>query len=237
MKTSFPILPLVLVTMMTAWLAGETIQVDVHEVLNARVIVTLSNGAVSPVTNGGIGTMYHGPSAEGAMAWATQSASKGGEGLPDDGRFAATARHPEVVLNYRNTDATGMQARKSMGPDTFTFAVPARSYTSMLLCMVSEGGASRVQITLSYEGGSTDVRNMEAPDFGVRLKEGDTEHCALISDLNKWDGNGKVTEEKNHWLYVLETRPDPKKTLRGITVTKQRSGNMTFYGATGVAAK
>ena len=75
MKATLILIPLLLVTTMTATLGFDTIQVDVHKLLNARVIVTFSKGTISPVMNGGIGAQYGGPEAVRAQAWVTNSSS------------------------------------------------------------------------------------------------------------------------------------------------------------------
>src|SRR5437868_1450327 len=83
-----------------AW-ADQIVQLPVDALLNARAVTTLTAGRLVPWTVGidGNGT------ADGYM---TAAASKFHNDpatlktLPDDGRFAADARHPEVLLHFSN---------------------------------------------------------------------------------------------------------------------------------------
>lgn len=233
MTTDRITLVIALLSAAAATFAGEAVQIDVHDLLNARVIVTLVDGRLVPVKDGvdhGNGDPAH------ASAWATRAAAKGGEALPDDGHFAATARHPEVVLPYRNDDATGMQVRRADGPDEFRFAVPAKTYSSLLLWMMSASGPGKIHAVLAYADGTSDARDLQIPDFYWLLKDDDHDHCVLIGDLDKWTGTGGTMEKKHHSIFGLELHPDAAKVLTSVAVTKLPGGVATFYGATGATA-
>lgn len=213
-------------------LTAETVPIDIRDLLNARVVVTRTGGAIVPVKDG----VDHGNGDPAkASAWATKAAANGADALPDDGHFSATDRHPEVVLNYRNDDATGMQVRRSPDEDAYGFAVPEKNYSSLWLWMMSASGPGKVHIDLTYADGSIDQRDRQVPDFYWILKPDDRDHCVLANDLDKWTGTGGVMEAKHHFIFGLEARPDPARALKSVAVKKLKGGITTFYGATGTA--
>jgi hypothetical protein len=215
----------------------DGVQIDVKDVLNARVVAVVKDGAVVPLRD----------DVDGAGGLATKAASdllgdKGAHPLPDNAAFPATARHPQVVLHYGSGDASQNQARRSMGEDTFDFAVPPGKYDHLYLFFTSGWGASKITVKLVYDdpsaGRSVERRDLEVPDWFWDLKPDDTYRSYLIDNLGKWDKNNKMIEVVHHAIFSLDITPSPEKTLTKIAIHKEAPGLMVFWGATGkLAAK
>ena len=101
--------------------ADQIIQVPVDTLLNARAVTTLTGGRLVPWTVGIDG----GGLADGFMTAAASRFNNDPptlKALPDDGRFAADARHPEVILHFSNdADPASQQTRYVRGAGTFSF--------------------------------------------------------------------------------------------------------------------
>ena len=119
----------------SAFAGEEVIQFDVSRILNARPVTTLAGQRLVPWTKG----MDGGGKADGFM---TQAAAQYNHddcshALPDDGKFAADRTHPPVQLHFNNIDSNSYQARAVEGEGVFEFAIPQKSYRSLLLFLTS----------------------------------------------------------------------------------------------------
>jgi hypothetical protein len=212
--------------------SSAAVQIDVKEVLNARVITVVKDGVVVPLHD----------DIDGAGGLATNAASqllgnKNSHPLPDDATFAATERHPRVVLSYANNgNITQNQARRSMGEDTFDFPVPAGNYAHFDLFFTSGWGASKIIVKLFYNDHSVERRDLEVPDWFWDLKPDDSYRSYLVDNLGKWDKKNKMVEENHHAIFSLDITPSPEKVLTKVAVHKMAGGLMVFYGATGTLA-
>src|SRR5262245_59125577 len=89
--------------------AAETVvQVPLPGLLDARSVTTLTNDQLVvftlPTDGGGLQNAFA------TAAVAMRQGKPVQNALPDDGKFPATARHPEVVLNFSNAaDPTSPQ--------------------------------------------------------------------------------------------------------------------------------
>jgi hypothetical protein len=209
--------------------ASQTVQIEVQSLLNARPVTILNGGKLVAWTEGLDGA-YSGEATTAAAKLMGDAVPKA---LPDDGRFPATAKHPEVILHFSNEDATGMQVRRSMGADTFSFAVPAGRYSRMSLFCMSANGSSNLTVQLFY-GQDVETRNLTVPDWYNLLPEGDPVRYYLAYDLAKWTKDNKKSEPDHHYLFGLDLAPDAGKTLTRIKLGKGPGGALTFWGATGV---
>jgi hypothetical protein len=156
--------------------------------------------------------------------------------LPDDATFPATDRHPLVVLHYANENSTQMQARRSIGEDTFDFPVPAAKYDHLYLFFTSGWGASRIIVKLVYADKSVERRDLEVPDWFWDLKPDDPYRSYLAENLGKWTKDNKMAEASHHSIFSLDVTPSPDKILSKVYVHKQAPGLLCFYGATGTLA-
>jgi hypothetical protein len=218
---------------LTAPVSSSTaVQVDISKLLNARVVTTLTGGQVVPLQT----------SIDGAGGVATQAAATSLNGnaetaVPDDGTFPANADHPEVVLHFSNADGTGFQVHRMPHEEEFSFDVPPKNYAKMLLCFTSgAAGPAKLTVTLTYQDGSTEERDIVCPDWWNNLDEKTNPNKDVVYvafDLAKWGTKNKTLEKDHHNIFGIDVRPTPGKVLTSIKVHKTRP-LVCFWGATGV---
>jgi hypothetical protein len=227
-----------------AWAAGpqaakapEAVQVDVKDLLNARVVTTVTDGKVNNLK-----IDIDGAGGHCTMHAAELLKTKDPHALPNDGKFAANDKHPEVVLNYKDGDGEANQARRVTGEGTFTFAVPEKKYSQMWLWVTSGQGPSDIHTELTYKDGTSETRDIQVPDWFWELtpnakdaKMDDKNRCNLAVDLGKWSKEGPMiaSEPRHHFIHGVDATPNPAKELVKVTVKKDKGGLMCFYGATG----
>jgi len=212
--------------------ADTTVQVNLTGLLDGRSVTTLTNGQLVvwtvPTDGGGLQNAYM--TAAGAM-FKNQPVANA---LPNDGKFLADARHPEVVLNFSNdADAAAPQTHPVLPSGMFSFAVPAATYSKFFLFFSGAAGGTTVAVTFNYSDASTEVQNATIPDYFNDPT--DPAVFMLASNLAKWDKTSKVTEKDHHNLCGAEFHPAPAKTLTGIKVVRGANGYLLFWGATGIA--
>jgi MYXO-CTERM domain-containing protein len=215
--------------------ADQTVQVPIDALLNGRTVTTLTGGVLVTWTAGVDG-------GGGADGYLTAAASKfhndpaGVKALPDDGKFPATARHPEVILHFANAaDAASQQTHFVKGMGDFTFAVPAATYSKMFLFFTSSEGGSALKLTLTYADATVDVVNQTVPDYFNNIADTDPVFFNLAADLAKWNKQNNIAEMNHHNLDGMEIHPTATKMLTGIKVEKSANGYLVFWGATGIA--
>ena len=209
----------------------EIVQIDVQDVLNARVITVVKDGAPVPLSD----------DIDGAGGLATKAAStlmgnKDAHPLPDDATFSATDHHPRVVLHYINGDTTAMQARRMQGEDAFFFSVPPGHYTHLHVFCTSGWGASQIQVKLLYADQPVERRSLEVPDWFWELKPDDALRSYLASNLGKWNKKNEMVEQEHHFIFALDLTPSSEKVLTRVGIHKLQPGLLGFYGATGTLA-
>jgi len=214
--------------------APQAVQVDVSKLLNARVVTTLTDGKVVPLQinidgAGGVAT----------QAAATSLNGKAETAVPDDGTFPANADHPEVVLHFSNADGTGFQVRRLPHEEEFSFDVPPKNYSKMLLCFTSgAAGPAPLKVTLTYQDGTTEERDIVCPDWWSNLDDKTNPNKDVVYvafNLAKWGVKNNVMEKDHHNIFGIDVRPTAGKVLTSIKVHKTRP-LVCFWGATGVPA-
>jgi MYXO-CTERM domain-containing protein len=215
--------------------ADQVVQVPVDALLNARAVTTLTDGRLVPWTVGIDG----GGLSDGYM---TAAASKFHgdpatlKTLPDDGKFPADTRHPEVQLHFSNDAlAASQQTHYVRGAGQFSFDVPAATYSKMFLFVTSSEGSSSLSVTLKYAD-TTDVVPVTVPDYYNDVSATDALVFNLASNLPKWTQQNAVAEMNHHNLTGLELHPRADKALTGIAIDKTAAGYFVFWGATGIAS-
>jgi hypothetical protein len=215
--------------------AAQTIQIPVDALLTARSVTTLTGGALVTWTVG----VDEGGTGDGFL---TAAASKFHndpptvKALPDDGRFPADTRHPEVVLHFSNdADPASQQTRPVKGAGEFSFPTPAAQYEKLFLIFTSGEGASALTFTLTYADGTTDVVNESLPDYYIPILPSDPVFFNLALDLAKWRQTNAVADAAHHYIDGVEIHPTPSKVLNGVKVAKTAAGFLVFWGATGIA--
>jgi hypothetical protein len=214
--------------------APRTVQVDVSKLLNARVVATFTDGKVVPLQ-----TSVDGAGGVATAAVLTAMGSDNPHSVPDDGTFPANADHPEVVLHFSNADGTGFQVRRLPHEEEFSFDVPPKNYARMFLCFTSgAAGPAPLKVTLTYQDGSTEERDIVCPDWWNNLDDKTNPNKDVVYvafNLAKWGASNKVMEKDHHNIFGIDVRPTPGKVLTSIKVHKTRP-LVCFWGATGVPA-
>jgi hypothetical protein len=237
-----------LATLARSAAADTVVQVPVDSLIDGRTVSTLSGTTIVPwsAAQGVDGDGYNDgfvTSAVEAMLQ-TQNKTEGGKlgvALPNDGTFAETTRHPEIVLHFSNTAPNTSpqthQVHISQGPQSFQFDVPPATYSKMyLLITASEGGAA-LTITLNYAGGAAPtVTKLMLPDYGIGgAPANDAVFFNLISGMDKWSSTDQEGDRPSHTITGIELTPSAGDMLTSIQVAKTNGSHVVFWGATGVA--
>lgn len=215
--------------------AARTRQFEVAQLLNARVVTTLTDNQLVTWNKGIDGTW----SGLATRAAADRMGSTTRLALPDDAAFAADRAHPLVVLHCSNADATGSQVRFSdqHTADSYSFPVPEENYSTLSLFFMSAFGTTDLGITITYADTTTEVHNFAVEDWAVDVPATDTKFI-LSSNLAKWGRDNTELEADRHYLMGLTVRPSPAKKVVKVTVIKPASDTtLTFWGATGYLAR
>lgn len=227
----FPlVLGLLVFSLPTALIAGETVQIDLRSLCNARIITTLTDGHLVPWRDSLDGVT----SGEATLAAAKKIGEPFAQALPDDGIFPATDRHPRVVLNFNNADGTSNQVRRSLVADEYAIAVPSQAYQQFWIFVMSGFGESTLRLRLGYADGSTEVRDLVVPDWYFPVKDVDPHRVNLAEDLGKWSSENHQMEKDHHFVHGFDLSPDPKRVLTSVKITKTAKAVLTLWGATAV---
>lgn len=186
--------------------ADQVIQVPLGQLLTARTVTTLTQGKLVPWTVGSRGGDRDGYMTAAASKFHNDPPTL--KTLPDDGAFAADARHPQVVLHFSN-DADPMSQQTfwiARSAGTFMFPVPVATYAKMFLFFSSGDAATALTITLGY-GAGAQVVNVTVPDFFNSPAPSDPVLFNLASDLPNWYRTGAVYETGHHNICGIELQP------------------------------
>ncbi len=210
---------------------NEVIQINVSHLLNARPITTLSYGKLVSWTKGidgdGSGDGYLTQSA------ALFNGDKEAHALPDNAVFPANARHPEIILHYKNNESVNNQARYISGAGEFVIGIPRKQYLEIYLGLSSAEGPSSLQFDLIYTDGQ-ETKNYLLPDYYNNISDKYPDLSYVATDLAKWGKKDKMTEKDHHNIHLLKLSTDPSRKLTAIKVKKAKGGYLIFWSATGV---
>jgi hypothetical protein len=211
---------------------ATVVQVDVSKLLNARVVTTFSDNKVIPLTI----------NLDGAGGVATKAASdalktNNDHTVPDDGKFAANADHPEIDLHFSNDDGKGFQVRRMPKEEDFSFDVPANKYARMFLIFTSgAAGPAPMQVTLTYQDKSTETRDIICPDWWTNLDDKNKDVVYVASNLAKFGTKNTILEKDHHNIFGIDIHPAKDKVLSSVKVHKTKP-LVCFWGATGEVGK
>jgi hypothetical protein len=218
----------------TSWARAEVVvQLPVDAVLDGRPVATLSGGAFVAWSTGidkdnGFIT--------GAAAAALHQT---GPALPDDGRFAASAEHPEIVLHFSNAaPVASPQAHRSTVVDTLLVPVPPATYRKLYLFLTSSYGDAPLSIKMVYADKTVTTTTFTLPDWGKRkaLPTSPPIFFNLVSGLHKWNKAGASVDTPSHSITGVALTPAVERTLTAIEISKTTAAPyLTFWGATGIA--
>jgi MYXO-CTERM domain-containing protein len=222
-------------------LAQYVVQIPVDSVLDGRSVSTLTGGAVVPWV---AGQGVYNDGCCGAYATAAVKAklapNAAGQGLPDDGLFPATATLPAFQLHFSNaapaTSPQTHQVHQTTGPQSFQFAVPAATYSTLYLILTASEGTANFTVTLWYSGGAPSaMTNIMLPDSGIGVQTGGSAHFYLITTTGKWSTTDMDVEPTAHTIEGIQVTPSPSAMLTGVQITKTNAAHLVFWGATGIA--
>jgi MYXO-CTERM domain-containing protein len=221
--------------------AQTVVQIPLPGVLDGRSVTTVTGGNLVvwtvPTDGGGTDTGDGIQNAFATDAVAKLKNAPAGHTLPDDGHFAANARHPDVVLNFSNTaDPTSPQAHIVKPKNgTFTFAVPPAVYSKFFMFFSGADNGTTVTVTMTFSDASTQVFNATIPDYFAGAPANSPVVFNLATDLAKWSKTTTIAEAGGHTITGAELDPTGDKTLTNIQVDRGANGFLLFWGATGVA--
>jgi len=213
----------------------SAVQIDLGNLLNARVVWTQQAGRLQPADH----SLDLGDSSVLITRSAAEVRNAGKlNPLPDSGFFAANHEHPDVQLPY-GTVGGGPQVRQTTArAEVFYISVPANRYARLQLFFISAQGPTPVEIKLQYADGTSDERTTTVPDFYWLLKDTDKGWFVLAGDFGKVNLKGLMTESVHHFIDGFNLDPDPSKVLQSIQIRKTDSGSvLNLFGATGQLKK
>lgn len=150
-------------------------------------------------------------------------------GLPDDGRFAADANHPDAQLAWRD----GSFAPNSVilnapgGIREVTFPVVPTAYTHLQLYFVSTEGASQAQVVRTYADATSTMDAITVPDWFTNPS---APIFVVQGSLARWDGATRSSGAAR--LMGTDVAVDGGRTLASVTVRTTGPGRLVLYGAT-----
>ncbi|GAB4366722.1 MAG: hypothetical protein Kow00121_04420 [Elainellaceae cyanobacterium] len=218
----------------TATFNPTEIHFDVSSVLTEDIIVNRA-GNITDTTQTAIDLEN---SALITQTFATFAGSTSGNGLPDDGLFAANSYHPTIQLAYRNA-SDGNNARLiKTSTGSFTFGVTPGTYSEIHLAATSTEGSSGIRVTFNYADGTnetTTTRNV--PDWYNSITQS-ADLYYLVDGMDRAQADGTTFQNvTNPAVFGMRFAPNSTKALQSITVEKTSStGWLSFIGATGVTA-
>jgi hypothetical protein len=208
----------------------SAVQVDLGQLLNARVVITQKDGQLQMMNHG----LDHDDSILITKSAAEVSHAGKLNPLPDSGFFAADTEHPDVQLPYGIVGGGPQVHRSPDKTETYTVPVPQNHYRQMQLFFISAAGPTPISVKLEYADGSSEQRTTLVPDFYFLLKPTDKDWFVLAADLGKVNSKGLMTESVHHFIHGFSLNPDPSKKLQSIAITKLDSKSvLNLFGVTG----
>jgi Ca2+-binding RTX toxin-like protein len=203
---------------------------NVSNTFNADGIVN-RNGAGTDITQDGIDKSYSN------LITQFAALAAGGIGLPDNGSFAANNFHPEIQLQYRNTDNGNNVRLIKTTTDSFDFQVEQNTYSEVHIAALSTEGSSDIRLKFTYKDGTTALTNaVTVPDWFSEITTETTSLYYLLNDMNRANSTGNIELVKDPALFGLGfVNPDPLKAVTNISIKKTGgTGYLSFFGATGI---
>ncbi|MEZ6089232.1 MAG: LamG-like jellyroll fold domain-containing protein [Pirellulaceae bacterium] len=192
------------------------IHVPLDFVVDADVVVGRAGG-VDDVVNDALDSVS---SALVTDAFAVNQNSSAGNGLPTDGRFAATSRHPEIRLAYDNLDNGLNAVLLTEDSPTVTVNLPDQPATALHLLGTSGDGATDIEVTLRYTDGEVTLQS-QFPDWFGSIFNGspfqDATRYILQSGLDRVSG-GSFDNANGASVFGLRFPVDPTRELLSATI-------------------
>ncbi|MGB3404406.1 MAG: cadherin domain-containing protein [Microcoleaceae cyanobacterium] len=167
------------------------------------------------------------------------NSSGGGQGLPDNGFFPANSYHPNIQLQYRNSNDGDNLRQITSSTGSFNFSVSYEQFSEVHIAALSTQGSSDVRLTFSYnDATSVTTSSAEVPDWFDDISQTSYRYY-LIDGMDRAHSNNTLDDTNDPALFGLKfNNPYPSKGVHNIKVEKTGgSGYFSFLGATGVVAE
>uniref|UniRef100_UPI00378489AF DUF4347 domain-containing protein n=1 Tax=Planktothrix agardhii TaxID=1160 RepID=UPI00378489AF len=211
-----------------------TADFNVSSIFTEDVIVNYTSGVTDTTQNG----LSKWSETLVTQSFATFTVGTNGNGLPDDGSFAANTYHPAIQLGYSNTSGGNNAKVLSANNTSFTFNITSGQYSAIHLFATSTDGTAGIEVKFNYSDGTNEAKTATVPDWFDTISETSDKYYLIDGMDRSFDTTGSNYDDANTAaLYGLKFAPNPAKTLSSITFTKT-SGSTTdnwvsFFGATG----
>jgi MYXO-CTERM domain-containing protein len=212
--------------------AEEVVQFPIDGVMNGRSVTTLTSGALAPWMTNGIDGATAGFMTAAASQFLGNPATL--KMLPDDGRFPADARHPEIVLHFSNdapADSPQTHLFRSGATSDVTLSVPPAVYSKVFVFFTAENRGEYLTVRMTYSDGFSDGVNELVPGHQNTVHADDPMFFALASDLANCDAKNEIFQTGSNNVHGMELRPSVGRTLTSLTL--HNTGGVVFWGATG----
>ncbi len=219
-----------------------TTKFDVSSLLDKDLIVNQGTSGTDTTQDGidYMGTDFV------TQTFATSQDATNGNGLPDNGIFAANSYHPEIQLSYSNdNDGTNGYLINSFSTtartQTFQFNVTTGQYGYVHLALSPNGHAPMdVSLTFNYSDGSSQTSSaVTVPDWQDTTTTESENLYYLASGLDLSTNDGSLFLEDSVAVFGVRFAANATKTLNSITVNATSNYDfpenvgLAFFGATG----
>ena len=179
------------------------------------------------------------------QSFATAVGGANGNGLPDDGMFAAGAFNPEVQLGFSNDNDGNNVAEINADGLSITITPTPGRYQQVHLFAVNTFGTSGATVRFSYASGADISSAITVPSW-FEAPAGDFSSYSLIGGLDSYTNpSSSFNDDDVFNIFGFGFNTDDTRTLTSITVTKDSSptnepgvppntNRLTVFGATGV---
>ena len=201
---------------------ANPLQVDVSSVLDVSTI------AMAPAVDAGAITSMDGSGYD--FLTAGKGALIGGcKGLPDSAFFAASGTtFPQIQLHWAPT-SPAPNSHIAFSGTSFSFPIPAATYTQFQIYGVSTEGASSLKVTITYSDATTN--GGKVANFADWFNTNAAGQFSIITGLDRI-GSAGCDAASRLGISGVNIIPDPTKIVTKITVQNNGTGRFVFYGAT-----
>ncbi|MCT7971026.1 Ig-like domain-containing protein [Laspinema olomoucense] len=221
-----------------AGVLSGVVQFDLTSVFDRDVIINNTGGVTDPTQNG----LSNSSETLVTQSFATLKAGANGNGLPDNGFFAANTYHPDLQLGYNNNNDGNNAKVLTANGQSFTFSVTPNQYSQIHLIATSSDGNAGMQVTFNYSDGTTETKTATVQDWFNNIVESFDNYYVIDGLDRNFDTTGSSASSYHDAnavaVFGFGFNINPAKTLSSITINKT-SGSLTtnylgVFGATGV---
>ncbi|MFB2934284.1 hypothetical protein ACE1B6_03320 [Aerosakkonemataceae cyanobacterium BLCC-F154] len=151
------------------------------------------------------------------QTFATFKVGANGNGLPDNGFFAANSYHPAIQLGYSNSSDGNNAKILNTNNTSFTFNVTSGQYSAIHLFATSADGTAGIEVKFNYSDGTNETKTGSLPDWFDTISETSDKYYLIDGMDRSFDVTGSSYDDANTVaLYGLKFAPNSSKSLPGI---------------------